>query len=84
LDRLRVAGARMLNDVPNFKRNGSGLMKLAMKALDYSDSSAHGAFSVFRAEQLLLSLKDDKMLEQVAAELKTLRSVCLKILPWSL
>jgi len=78
LDRLRVAGARMLNDVPNFKRNGSGLMKLAKKALDYSDSSAHGAFSVFRAEQLLLSLKDDKMLEQVAAELKTLRSVLLE------
>ena len=30
-----------------------GLMRLAMSAFDYSDTSAHGAFNVFRVETLL-------------------------------
>ncbi|CAK9022306.1 Uncharacterized protein C05D11.1 [Durusdinium trenchii] len=58
VDRLQVALKRMLNDVPNSKRNGKGLMRLAMSAFDYSDSCAHGAFNVFRVEKLLKGLED--------------------------
>ncbi|CAJ1372204.1 unnamed protein product [Effrenium voratum] len=56
--RLEVAVKRMLNDVPNSKRNGRFLMRLAMGALDLSDSSAHGAFNVFRVEKLLKGIEE--------------------------
>jgi len=79
VDRLRVAVKRMLNDVPNSKRNGKGLMRLAMSAFDYSDTSAHGAFNVFRVETLLKEMEDPEgvALGRVALELSELRKVLL-------
>lgn len=79
VERLRVAVKRMLNDVPNRKRNGKGLMRLAMSAFDYSDSSAHGAFNVFRVEKLLKGLEDPEgvALGAAAFELSELRKVLL-------
>ena len=50
-----------------------GLMRLAMSAFDYSDSSAHGAFSVFRVEKLLkepkLSNRSSYMTDMIKIEI---------------
>ncbi|CAE7520442.1 unnamed protein product [Symbiodinium sp. CCMP2592] len=78
VDRLQIAAKRMLNDIPNHKRNGKGLMRLAVAAFDFSDDCAVGTTSVFRVEQLLKAVAEDRaVLGLVASELATLRSTLL-------
>ncbi|CAE7907332.1 unnamed protein product [Symbiodinium necroappetens] len=80
VDRLQVAAKRMLNDIPNHKRNGRGLMRLAVAAFDFSDDCAVGTTSVFRVEQLLKAVAEDRaVLGLVASELATLRSALLGV-----
>jgi len=78
VDRLRIAAKRMLNDVPNSKRNGRELMGLAVKAMNYKDECTQSTFNVFRVERTLTALlKDDAALERAATELAELRTSLL-------
>jgi len=77
-ERLQIAMKRILNDVPNTKRNGRALMMLAKRAMSYRDDSAHGAFSVFRVEKFLSSAGDDASVKQLAKELVELRDTLLQ------
>lgn len=76
VERLRISTKRVLNAVPDSKRNGRGLMALALRAMNYRDGAAHGVSNVFRVEKTLNDLLDS--LEQAATELAELRSTLLE------
>eukprot|EP00927_Polykrikos_kofoidii_P013205 TRINITY_DN15735_c0_g1_i1.p1 TRINITY_DN15735_c0_g1~~TRINITY_DN15735_c0_g1_i1.p1 ORF type:complete len:1115 (+),score=199.42 TRINITY_DN15735_c0_g1_i1:60-3404(+) len=80
-DRLLIAAKRIVNDVPNSKRNARGLLSLALRAMKYRDEGANGAFSVFRVERTLNSMLEagQEGLEKVALELANVRAALLGI-----
>mmetsp|Transcript_23076 Transcript_23076/g.64999 ORF Transcript_23076/g.64999 Transcript_23076/m.64999 type:complete len:1253 (+) Transcript_23076:22-3780(+) len=78
VERLKTAVKRILNDVPNSKRDGSGLMRLAMRALRFRDDSTYGAFNVFRIERLFSkSLSKPAGLQKAAQDLESIRTALL-------
>eukprot|EP00931_Biecheleriopsis_adriatica_P076118 TRINITY_DN49867_c0_g1_i1.p1 TRINITY_DN49867_c0_g1~~TRINITY_DN49867_c0_g1_i1.p1 ORF type:complete len:1112 (+),score=214.51 TRINITY_DN49867_c0_g1_i1:67-3402(+) len=78
LERLQVAAKRMLNDVPNVKRNSQALMRIAMRAMQYRDSCTPGALTAFRVERLLTSLEEEAQLKGIAADLSSMRCKLLE------
>lgn len=70
-DRLRIAAQRLLNDIPNSKRDAETLISLAGMAMQFQDESSIGAACVFRMEKILRELvegdeADQRLLEAVA------------------
>jgi len=79
IERLRVAAQRIMNAVPNVKRNSRQMMKMAMAALSYKDACAHGAFNAFRVERVLNAIVgDEASLASAAKELAGIRDLLLK------
>jgi Zn-dependent M16 (insulinase) family peptidase len=79
VDRLKVAAKRILNDIPNVKRNGRALMGMAMEAMNFKDESLETAFSAFRTERVLTALvESDDSLQAGSKELAGVRAAILK------
>lgn len=78
-ERLLIAAKRIVNDVPNSKRNARGLSSLALRAMKYRDECAEGAFGVFRVECTLNKMLDagQEGLEKAAVELNKVRAALL-------
>jgi len=77
-ERLQVAAKRLLNDVPNVKRESRKLMAMAMRAMSYRDEAPHGAFNAFRVEKVLQAIvASDEALKRASEELAAIQASLL-------
>ncbi|CAE8685746.1 unnamed protein product [Polarella glacialis] len=76
-ERLQVTAKRMLNAVPDLKRNTPALMSMAMRAMNYRDGCSEGVFNAFRVGKLLATSEDAGELQKACAELGAARAVLL-------
>mmetsp|Transcript_124672 Transcript_124672/g.233120 ORF Transcript_124672/g.233120 Transcript_124672/m.233120 type:complete len:1137 (-) Transcript_124672:25-3435(-) len=78
VERLRVAAKKILNTVPDTKRNSRALMRMALSAMAYSDSSPEGACNIFRLENTLTKLVEaEGAMEQASKDLAEIRAAVL-------